>query len=567
MMKDDFSGGLVGNKHPTRLAPNEYALMINGRTRNGTVDPIKLPEAITTLAGKKQGIYAAGSIMVVFVNGEAYYRDFAGTDASFKKVAGGFLLDSNVDFIYAELVPASTLNFKRLPQELRTVAVANGPVSLTLPVSSSPGAVLAQDGINQPWVILSDGTSRVTQNYSEWDAEELNGALREYVPIGKFMRYSNGILYMVGKDEDGKFTRFIRSVSGRPLDFMVNIDRDGNKQATEDLGGAHTVGINVDYAELTALARTNAPDGSIFVSTSQNSYLVSPDFQNSLFGEPTFRATGLFSTGALNNFSFIDISGDMALIDFSGLRSFNAVMQLQNEGRNSPFSMQVHKYLGELVQNVACATTFDNYALFAVDTIYGSGIIVYDTMTKVFVSLDLYPNVTGKIKQFCEIKTTTNRRLFFITTNDELFEAFASTTTAKCQIYLGEWLPPSIEGVQYKEQKPQTLELVFLEPLEDGTVYASLFADSYKVATLSAVVKQLVKEPTIPRALPFGDVNEAAVRPITFKFDGAPLCKKVGFFVEFDFKCQLLGAEYTADPYTIEQNSWTEAARAFKQNT
>ena len=72
------------------------------------------------------------------------------------------------------------------------------------------------------------------------------------------------------------------------------------------------------------------------------------------------------------------------------MRSFNAVMQSKNEGRNSIFSLKVARLFKDVVQDTrkCAAIVFDDYALFACNTIFGHGILVFDTLTKQFVSFD-----------------------------------------------------------------------------------------------------------------------------------------------------------------------------------
>jgi hypothetical protein len=182
----------------------------------------------------------------------------------------------------------------------------------------------------------------------------------------------------------------------------------------------------------------NTPDNGFFVSTLRDSTKVVPDFSSLVWGEPQFDNVPLFPTGALNQFSFVDVLGDSAFIDFTGVRSFNAVTQFRYEGKNSPFSRKVYNLFKDVTQTTPCCGRFDNYILFAVETIYGSAVLIYDEIAQAWVGLDLFPGVAA-IKQFAEIKTRTARRLLFITTDHKLYEAYASPVTAPLKIYVGEW--------------------------------------------------------------------------------------------------------------------------------
>src|SRR5436190_2677405 len=323
-IQKSFSGGINRQVDATRLADNEYSLMINGRNRFDVISPIRSPVLANDLPlGNYQGVYGAENFTIAFISGKAYYRNVS-TSLVWNLISG-FQLSADVEFIFAELVPASTINFKRVP----TSDIRNASINLTSIVSGSPTALIVSDGVSQPQLIFADGTTRMTKKYSEWSNSDLSQ--REYVPIMRQMLYQDGILY--GISPDGKF--IYHSVTGRPVDYMINIDKDGNKLPLESDGGALSVAHAVDFNEITALSRLNTPDGSFFISTKKSSYIVKPDFNNLIFGEPTFNTQYLFSTGCLNNFSMIDILGDSALIDFAGIRSFNAILNTFNEGRNA----------------------------------------------------------------------------------------------------------------------------------------------------------------------------------------------------------------------------------------
>jgi len=74
---------------------------------------------------------------------------------------------------------------------------------------------------------------------------------REYVPVGKQMLWHDGILYVVSPN--GK--QIFRSVTGRPLDFMVNITPSGDKDPLEAVGGASSVSHSVDFEPITSINR------------------------------------------------------------------------------------------------------------------------------------------------------------------------------------------------------------------------------------------------------------------------------------------------------------------------
>ena len=210
-------------------------------------------------------------------------------------------------------------------------------------------------------------------------------------------------------------TEIYHSVSGRPMDFVTPIDTSGNKiNADETIGGAPATSYTVGYNEITALKVLN--NESLFVSTIGGSYAVALDYSFTVFGEPSFNKQFLFTANSINQKTFIELLGDFAFLDPEGLRSFNAVMQSKNEARNSVFSLKVARLFKDVVQssNKCAAITFDDYALFACNTIYGHGILVYDILTQQFVSFDQLTDDSnaniGAVIEFAKVETN-NKQL------------------------------------------------------------------------------------------------------------------------------------------------------------
>src|SRR6267142_72310 len=147
-------------------------------------------------------------------------------------------------------------------------------------VSGTPQCIVVQDGINQPQLITYDTenqlfTSRVSKNYNDWQNTSTNANDREYVPIGRQMMMFNQTLCM--KSIDGK--SMFRSVTGRPLDFMVNVDIFGNKQPSESVGGASSVAQAFDFDEITCLQVIDIPDCFVW-GTRRTTRIVQADYNN-----------------------------------------------------------------------------------------------------------------------------------------------------------------------------------------------------------------------------------------------------------------------------------------------
>lgn len=527
-----FDGGMNQQVDPTRLQPSEYPLLINGRTRYGVVEPVALPadaDPQGTLTGRKiQGFIAAGPYFIVFADGKAFYRDVTMVNAAYNQIPG-FQMDRLVDVIYAEAVPASYMNYKR---KLTTADDNTSGIHLFDSVAGSPQCVVCQDGVSQPRLIFEDGSTRVANTYEDWTIDN-----REYIPIGYQMMYLNGVLYVVGDISTGSYKapkrQIFRSVTGRPLDFVVNIATDGSKG-----GDASTTSLGVDYDAITCISKLNSNVSGFFVSTAKNSYIAYPDINKELiFAEYQFAYQPLFNTGPINNFSMCDLVGDAAFIDFGGIRSFNAVLQNRNEGRNLPFSKKVALLFATITQTSTASVTFDDYAFFAIDSIYGRAVLVYDTIQSIWIGIDIYDNFQDGeyIQQFCEVKVGTTRRLFCRTSGNRIYELFAGTEVATVKVYLGDWC----SNDPMVEQHPQTLKCVFTDVEEAGNVTVTPYIDRLAFEQTSAPLKATTPVFAVPLAVPFGAADKDVVRNVNFGLVNVDNGWKVGFLIQWSFAAQL----------------------------
>ena len=160
-----FAGGMNQQVDGSRLAANEYSLLINARSRHDIIEPVTLPVDITPQGlNKIQGVYAAGNLIVCFGDGLAFYRDENLSNPTWIQLKD-FQMSATVDVIYAAAVPASVKNMSRALSG--TNNSATNTVTLIGAASSSPQCLVVQDGVNQPMLILSNGTVRTAQNYNE----------------------------------------------------------------------------------------------------------------------------------------------------------------------------------------------------------------------------------------------------------------------------------------------------------------------------------------------------------------------------------------------------------------
>jgi len=403
----------------TRLGENEYKFAKNVRNRFGTLEGVKNAKDISSDIGAFtsnppiQAIYSVGEYVFVFFNGGCKYRKPNNPDTTWSTLYSSGTMDRSAE-IFVQAVPASTQNFLRKETQ---VAGASLELDTATTVQKTVSAVVVQDGINTPRIIeIANNVAedRTAKTYAQWS--DGTRTSREYIPVGKQMAFFNNKLFVVSKDG----TEIYHSVSGRPLDFVVPIDTSGNKiNADETIGGAPATAYTVGYNEITALKTLNS-DG-LLVSTKGGSYAVALDYAFTVFGEPSFTKQFLFTANTINQKSFIELLGDFAFIDPEGLRSFNAVQQSKNEARNSVFSLKVARLFKDVVQtpNKCAAIAFDDYALFACNTIYGHGILVFDILTQQFVSFDQFTDDSnsniGAVIEFAKVETNNRRELFAIT--------------------------------------------------------------------------------------------------------------------------------------------------------
>jgi hypothetical protein len=402
-IQSNFQGGMNLFDQDISLGPNEYGLAFNIRNRKTSLESVKAALEDTTItAGKKQGIYAFDTYLLAFVAGRAYYRNVV-TDSVWIQIEN-FHLDPDVDYIYCEVVPASKMNYERKLAETSQIegSSSNNPINKTsLIINGTPAGLVVQDGKNQPWLISSAAIATRLKNYDEWTLAD-----REYVPKMKQMKYINGILF--GVAPDGK--TIYRSVSGRPLDFVVNIKQNGDKG-----GDAETTAYSVGSDAIALLSALDT--GELLVGTSKNLFPIEFNYEKTIFAEPTFLNRRSIPVGVVNQFSFIsyirdDDIPDYFFIDTDGMRYLRATKD-RNEGRNSAFSLRIQSALSEK-QTITAATVFNDFSYFSLSTIYGNLIAVYDNKREQWVCFDQIGDVNA-VKMFAVADQSNSPTLYAIT--------------------------------------------------------------------------------------------------------------------------------------------------------
>ena len=462
-----FLGGMMLLGSDVLLQDNQYRLGLNVRNRFDGLAPIQTSVVdLSAPSGVKQEMVTFGNYIILFVAGQAYYKGY--NDTGWINIPN-FSMTKNVPRLWSCAVPVSLTNYVRysVPVTITTGAgtntVNNAQGGIILAQASATAAgnlpgLLVQDGITQPWFIYLDGNgnpqARVTQTFAEWSITFTdqnnttvapNGDQREYVPIGTSMAWVDGILYIASPDGLNIF----RSVEGRPLDFVVNVTSQLAITAPfTQLGGgdATTTSYSVGVGGITCLRPISGT--SLFVSASNSNFIVNKNMTPgapTLFGEYTFTRNFLFEATNLSDKTVLDSLGDTKFIDLTGVRSFNAIETLNNEGRNSVFTNSIQSIFNvpvagtnsftSIIQSASASACilYDNYELYAMNSIIGPIIAVYDTINSCWSSFDIGQTNGVNIKMFAKIELTL-QALYAIGVDDQLYQLYAGIEPATCTV-------------------------------------------------------------------------------------------------------------------------------------
>jgi hypothetical protein len=191
-----------------------------------------------------------------------------------------------------------------------------------------------------------------------------------------------------------------------------------------------------------------------------------------------------------------------------------------------------------ITQTSAATGTHDNYALFAVTTIYGNGILWFDMLLQKFVALDIYPGV-GTILKFASTLDGGKRYTYFMTTTG-IYQLFGSSERATVSLYGSEVVPSDT----YKNVKMQSLRLTFDGVQEGGSVEALLYGDGQIVNRKTATLIPLPQNNSTQSSIPYnGGLNEGVVAMAEFNFvDSSPEVERAGVLIRFDTDGRLITA-------------------------
>lgn len=450
-----FLGGMNLLGDDSRLAPNQYRAGFNLTNRYDTLDPmLKSKRDVSAPVGLMQELVTFGNFEILFVDGKAFYKYYL--SEGWTQIVG-FQMSSTAPRLWTVSIPVATTNYVRIAATGVTntgTSDPNGQIQLSNIAAAAQGnlpGLLVQDNISQPLFIFLDNAgnvqARTTQTFAQWgitftDATNtvvaVNGDKREYVPIGNTMAWEDGVLYIAAQDGQSIY----RSVSGRPLDFVINVVNTLVTVApyTQTGGGdAMTTSYSVGVGGISCLRPMSS--GGIFVAASNANFLVTKNMSNNapkIFGEYTFLRTFLFNSTCLSDRVIFDSIGDTRFVGLTGVRSFNAISQTLNEGRNVSFTAEIAGAFGSedspIIQDASAAAgiLFNDYELYSVNTIFGPTIIKYDTLSKCWSSFDIGQADGKAIKILAKIELTV-RKLYAVTTDNQLYQLYVGPETDEAQ--------------------------------------------------------------------------------------------------------------------------------------
>lgn len=439
----DFSGGMSSLTDATKPPEACYRLGINVRVRKNALIPAFRHRQLNTPDALHQAVFANDNQLGLIAAGGIFRVNLE--DDLCVPIGGSAVISSTVDRVWHKAVPAPT-NYLVDNQYQPTV-------------STAVECIVIQDGTSQPTLIFPDFASRPAGTFAEWTFEN-----PEYIPIGTFMAYSGRKLFIANG------AKIYQSVSGRPTDFVLNIDNNGNKQ-----GNADTTAMAVSSPPLTAIVPSQT--SGILAFTRYQTYSLEPEYSLPLiFGEPQYIPSDVFPVGAVNDLAFAFVNGESLFISPSGIQAFNQVFQVQRSSNNTPYGAKIIDYINRPITSTAAAVV-DDYTFIALSTVYGPAILVHDNVLNTFVGFDL---TLGDVKEFATIEDEGLTRLFYITATG-LFEIpLLEGTRSTGMVYFGEFST----GQANKKSRITDVHLGFNNILSAGEIGMELYVDKVLLPAL-----------------------------------------------------------------------------------
>src|SRR5574343_983354 len=518
--QSDFSGGLFTQYDATKTPRNSYPLALDVQMRRNVVKPRNRHAKPTCPLGTVHGLYAVGSQRYIFIDGQAYVRDVS-SSLYFNTSDGWTEIDSSVR-VYAERLPTTFKLFNR-----RASTVETTTLYFNNSIAAYPECLWVGNGRDDEQVIYPDGTAELIGDFDGWTQNDPS-----YVPIGTVRVFTADKGFIMNPTG----LKLYSSVTGRPTDYVIQINNAGDK-----VGDADSFYTGISAEAVTALKA--ADNGTVIATTAFGTFTVTPDYNTTFYGEPFLRVRPLFPVGAVNDKSFVNLNGDVAFISFTGIHTFHQTKQDRIESSNEPLGRKIYGLLAN-PQSDTCAVDFDDNALFAVNTIYGRGVMVYDNSLEQFTSLDLS---FGHVTQFAVVNDPIlGPRLFFINAANELYEAYADDTKLTGRIYLGDFTAQG-SGI---DSRIDSIFLTFTNIRAGGQVRCKLWIDGEErgeqVQTVTA------------ESLPAGDdaiprVDVVNTKQLQFNFAERTEGSRVGIWIEWDADAELSHAALYGDASVMRQ--------------
>jgi len=174
-------------------------------------------------------------------------------------------------------------------------------------------------------------------------------------------------------------------------------------------------------------------------------------------------------------------------------------------------------------------------------------VVVYDNLLRVFVSLDLPTCVAGIIRQFAVSRTSTGYRIFFITTKNRIYEAYAGAADL-CRFYPGD----INTGNPKQELKSNLVRVVMEESQENGTLSAQLYTNGLKDGILLSEPVDKVVTSGYPELFPFSGATTETSQSVSFYFPESRVGWRFGLFFAWNGGGVLTTVYYDGD--MIERN-------------
>jgi len=511
----DFSGGMSRFVDVTKTPRNMYRLGLNCRINQNGLQGAFRPRLVASPNLLHQTIFAADDQVVLMAAGTLYKLD--SSLSSFTAIPTTTPLSTTADVIYHQAVPT--------PSNYRNAETGE----YITRVSTFPEAYVLQDGVNRPMLLFSTLSNRPAKAFSQWEYEN-----PEYVPIGKQMTSSGNVLYIA--DPTGR--KIYRSVSGRQLDFVLDLNSDGTKH-----GDADTTNLAITTAELTALAPSQV--GGVIVGTLDFLYEFVPLPEVPLvFDELFMQPRELFPVGVVNHLAFTSSNGKTLFVSPYGIQEFDQVAQTQTESSNSPFGAPIVDYITRPITRAATAAVGD-YTLIAVETKFGGGILVYNNLYNAWESID----TTAVVKEFCVVQIAGLPRVFYITTGNECYELPLYTGTRRpFSVYLGD----ATTGEVVRPIMPKDLHLSFNDIRASGGVAMETFQDRSSKQIREKLLTSTRPSPLLydntPQHIPLQD--DEPLKTLSFDISADERCYSAGVLVTCKADARLVSATLNIETST-----------------